>query len=53
MPAERKRKMHLQYLNVVCGIYISFIETVQNHSIFIAINIIIYVSTLAVVVYGA
>jgi len=36
MPVERKRRTLLQYL--VYGIYISFIETVQNRSIYIAIN---------------
>jgi len=30
MPAERKRKMLLQYFYVVYGICISFIQTVQN-----------------------
>jgi hypothetical protein len=38
MPAERKRKMHLQYFYVVYGIYISFTETVQNHSFFTTKN---------------
>jgi hypothetical protein len=42
MPAERKRKMHLQYFYVVYGIYISLLETVQIRSIFIATNIITF-----------